>query len=629
MENSIYTKKKYYLLFAIYFLAFGVIIALTTSLINYNIRYTDIEKQLTKRAESESDFKKEYMKEYVTHVEMILSALSQNELTKKYIETRSELDRKNLNNLFYSLMYANKDLMQLRFIGTDGFEKIRIDRDKKSPALLVIPPDELQNKADRYYFKESLQVMDNNFWHSNVDLNVEHGKIEVPLKPTFRVSTPLVFANQSHGILIANVMMDNLLDIISNSPNFLIYIIDKDGEVIINPDNSKSWSRYLENKPNIRDLFPAKSLEIISNSSLKTDNFYMFSFSSVFKNNEGMKLLMVPKPEIVGSLRMNNVITALLIAAIVLLVSVPLSWLASFIPSKLQSTLVDAYSEIKKYTNIIDRNIATSKTDKEGKIIDVSSKFLEITGYKRSDIIGKTHTVLRHPDTPEEHYKDMWTTITSGRIWTGEMQDIGKTGNIFWIQQVITPEINATGDIVAYTSVAQDITDKKIIEKMSITDRLTNLYNRHKLDEVLLTEIHRFTRYQSNFCALLMDIDFFKKVNDTYGHQTGDEVLVQVASIINENTRLTDVSGRWGGEEFLVIAVQTELENACLLAEKIRAKIEQATFPGIGKITISIGVAKYEFSETEAHFINRADDALYKAKETGRNKVVCAESDIK
>ncbi len=106
----------------------------------------------------------------------------------------------------------------------------------------------------------------------------------------------------------------------------------------------------------------------------------------------------------------------------------------------------------------------------------------------------------------------MWATINSGAIWTGEMQDLSKSGNEFWIKQSITPEINHKGEIVAFTSVAQDITDKKkIIEQMSITDRLTGLYNRHKLDSTLMSEMNRFNRYKVDFCAILLDVDHFKK----------------------------------------------------------------------------------------------------------------------
>lgn len=165
-----------------------------------------------------------------------------------------------------------------------------------------------------------------------------------------------------------------------------------------------------------------------------------------------------------------------------------------------------------------------------------------------------------------------------------------------------------------------------MIEKMSITDRLTGIYNRHKLDDAIQQEVNRFNRYRTNFCAIIIDIDHFKSVNDTHGHQAGDNVLIKLADMMEENTRVTDICGRWGGEEFLIIAVQADLENAENMAEKLRKNVERADFPPVGKITISLGVAQYEYGETIAHFINRADDALYEAKEKGRNRVVVSEA---
>ncbi|PLX68803.1 MAG: hypothetical protein C0603_06540 [Denitrovibrio sp.] len=421
--------------------------------------------------------------------------------------------------------------------------------------------------------------------------------------------------------------MDNLLDVLTTSQNFHIYLIDKDGEIIVNPEPDLSWSRYLENKPKIHKIFPNRYKELLSNSSISKQGLYMFSYADMFRNREGMRILMVPKSEIISKLKMSNVVTALLIAGIVLIVSVPLSWLASFIPSKLQATIVDAYDEIKKYTNIIDRNIATSQTDKNGVITDISSKFLEITGYQKHEVIGKNHNFLKHPETPAEHYKDMWNTISRGTVWTGEMQDLSKSGQEFWISQIITPEINHKGEIIAYTSVAQDITARKIIEKMSVTDSLTGLYNRRKIDAILSAEINRFNRYNTEFCVLLLDIDFFKKVNDNFGHQVGDDVLVNVSEILQKSIRGTDFAGRWGGEEFLIVAVQIDLQNATILAEKIRSTIEETQFNIVDHITISIGVACYQFGETVTLFLNRADEALYEAKESGRNKVIAAKGE--
>lgn len=160
--------------------------------------------------------------------------------------------------------------------------------------------------------------------------------------------------------------------------------------------------------------------------------------------------------------------------------------------------------------------------------------------------------------------------------------------------------------------------------KLSITDKLTEIYNRAKLDKTLQEEFNRSKRYKTEFSVILIDIDFFKKVNDTFGHQIGDDVLKESAQVLKNSIRLTDVLGRWGGEEFLIISPQTNLEGAVKIAEHINNAIKLykfKTYPN--KVTMSIGVASYfeDMSKIEEILLN-ADKSLYKAKENGRDRVV-------
>jgi len=153
------------------------------------------------------------------------------------------------------------------------------------------------------------------------------------------------------------------------------------------------------------------------------------------------------------------------------------------------------------------------------------------------------------------------------------------------------------------------------------TDALTGLNNRMKLDEVLENEVNRAQRYQSTFSIIMLDIDYFKKVNDTYGHLVGDEVLKKVADLLKRTFRKTDVPGRWGGEEFLILLPQQDRIRACMIAERLRAAIEASEFPDVGTITSSFGVTEHASEDTVENLIKRADDALYRAKELGRNRV--------
>lgn len=159
---------------------------------------------------------------------------------------------------------------------------------------------------------------------------------------------------------------------------------------------------------------------------------------------------------------------------------------------------------------------------------------------------------------------------------------------------------------------------------LSLTDALTGLYNRRHFNAELEREFMRSKRYGGNLCIAIIDIDFFKKINDTYGHICGDYVLKEVAYLMLENFRKTDMVFRYGGEEFVVIMTETSLENSLIPLERLRKTIENNNFTYKGekiKVTISIG-AEINHTESPDEFLNNADKALYQAKQSGRNKTV-------
>jgi diguanylate cyclase (GGDEF)-like protein len=169
------------------------------------------------------------------------------------------------------------------------------------------------------------------------------------------------------------------------------------------------------------------------------------------------------------------------------------------------------------------------------------------------------------------------------------------------------------------------VAQNKQLELLAITDQLTGLCNRLQLDRTLAEERARHLRYGKIFSLLILDIDKFKAVNDSFGHPVGDQVLLGIARILQAGVREVDVVGRWGGEEFLVICRETALEGALLLAEKLRLAVECHVFDSVGSKSASIGVATFRPGESVIETINRADAALYQAKHAGRNRVVCGE----
>jgi len=212
------------------------------------------------------------------------------------------------------------------------------------------------------------------------------------------------------------------------------------------------------------------------------------------------------------------------------------------------------------------------------------------------------------------------------------------TGSSDFMYQNTTfiPLMSSTGEVSHLCLLVYDVTDNAVnkisLEKaneelaiLSQTDGLTQLFNRSHWESCLQAEYKRWTRSQHSSSLVILDIDHFKKVNDTYGHVVGDEVIRHLSSLIRDHVRETDFSGRYGGEEFVLLLADTPLENAYVFAERLRKEVEESLvkYNDIDlKYTISIGVAEIEPSikSSEAWF-KCADSALYHAKENGRNKV--------
>ncbi len=162
---------------------------------------------------------------------------------------------------------------------------------------------------------------------------------------------------------------------------------------------------------------------------------------------------------------------------------------------------------------------------------------------------------------------------------------------------------------------------EKELKKLATTDRLTDINNRYKIDVLLEKHIEISRRYERPLSFIYFDIDHFKKINDKYGHKIGDLVLIELASLIKKSIRKSDIFGRWGGEEFLVILPETEKEEAIELAEKLRIAVENHKFNKIKHLTCSFGVAKHRKSDDGQKVIERINKRLYKAKKRGRNRV--------
>lgn len=159
------------------------------------------------------------------------------------------------------------------------------------------------------------------------------------------------------------------------------------------------------------------------------------------------------------------------------------------------------------------------------------------------------------------------------------------------------------------------------LEHLATIDPLTSVYNRRKFNEVLSYELRRDERYHSGISFILCDLDNFKSINDEHGHNTGDEVLKLFARLVKDCIRSTDTFARWGGEEFVLLLPETGYERAIQISDKIRLLTANTRFSTVSKITVSFGITQYLEGDTADTLFKRADEALYKAKHNGRNRI--------
>ena len=327
-----------------------------------------------------------------------------------------------------------------------------------------------------------------------------------------------------------------------------------------------------------------------------------------------------------------------------------------------QKTILDNEERLRTLiNNVVD---AVITIDKHGIIESFNPAAEHMFGYKHEDVIGKNVSILM--DAPHHAQHD---TYLRHYLETGEKRIIGKgreieakrkDGSIFPIELSVS-EMKLSGKTV-FTGIIKDITDRKDImnslvknqielvsksnelqkayrelEELAATDALTDIYNRGYFDERVVDEINRAKRSDKPISLLLCDIDFFKQLNDSAGHQEGDQALKKIAETMKTIfARGTDIVTRYGGEEFAIILANTDYEGAMAAAQRLLAAVEQRNIPHPSStltdhVTLSIGISTYDFNKNNEltpdvnKLIEQADKALYRAKENGRNQIAsCA-----
>lgn len=300
------------------------------------------------------------------------------------------------------------------------------------------------------------------------------------------------------------------------------------------------------------------------------------------------------------------------------------------------SDRVKAFADLQeisqRYTAVFNQAaVGLGMVAPDGRWLDVNQRLCDIVGYSRSELLTSSFQDITHADDLDEDLHFVSETLAGIRhSYVMEKRCLHKSGRVVWINLTVSLTRDMAGNPKFFVSAIEDITLRKrtesILSFQAKHDALTGLLNRQTLDEVLKRELDRAKRYQRSLSVLMIDIDHFKQVNDTRGHQAGDETLRQLAALLSREIRELDACGRFGGEEFLLVAPELDAAEALVLAQRIVAKV--AAHPMIFAnqtfyITVSIGTGSLSDEITSvSQLVRLADDAMYQAKAQGRNRAV-------
>lgn len=558
-------------------------------------------------------FKKYYPKVHIVEVESSRQALEYVDLGKVEATVEQEgiagyfIKKFGYSDLKMSKWIKNQELQKTSSMHFAVLKKNRVLFQILEKALSSITPDEIVSLEQRWFGKAGMKI-----GQEDVGLTPEERKFLNRIKEiTYSISPDrMPYEAVKNGQVVG--MTSDFLELFSRKLN-----------ISFKHFPAGSWHKALEHvKTGKSDI-----LTLVNKTDSKTD---FLDFTSSYLNYGVVLIVKDDHPFITGIEDISQKKVGVVDGTDIWEISHGLYPKIPFQPRKnVKQCLLDVSSDkidaallslpvashyirtlgltnlkIAAQTNINDKLRIGVK--KENKILhSIMSKLVRSLTKKEIDTIYKKWVVLKFDHKFD--YSILWKYLSFAFVIF--------TVIVLWNRKLV--KLNKK---IALTN--EKLEEKSLeLEEISITDSLTGIYNRRFLENTIETELLRTDRYKHKMCVIIIDIDFFKDINDTLGHQTGDEVLRSFAGILQDNIRKTDTPGRWGGEEFLIVCPETTIDKAVFMSKKLRKTIEQTSFGNAGKRTASFGVSEYIENDTKESLISKADHALYRAKDNGRNRV--------
>lgn len=587
---------------------------------------------------------------------------------RRYLDRGGPAELDDLSRLFLSIIRAAGRYDQIRYLDASGREIVRVNYNGGQPA--IVPREQLQDKSGRYFFRDTIRLGQGEIFVSPLDLNVEHDRLEIPYKPMIRFGTPVFDSSgRKRGIILFNYFGADLLghfrDAMRGGDPRSAMLLNRDGYWLSGPRPGDEWG-FMLGKPErtFGHDFPEvwRTISVAGSGALRTERG-LFVYATVHPLQKGQHSSSgSPLPrassrheldesgyhwKIVSFVSDDTLtgrdyysqpggVVVFLVAYLLLALGAAVTAYVSAGRKQARDELQENEERLREITGTMSDGLLVM--DREGRITFANPEALALLGYGLDELIGADmHETLHvHTDGTLEPRAEckMLRVAQTGTTYRGVEEAFKRRDGTLLPVSVSASAIikgpETTGIVVAFHDITERKNYERELERRAQTDVLTGLNNRRHFYELAEQELARAKRYGKPLAALMLDVDHFKRFNDTYGHHVGDAVLRKLGEVGTGTLREIDITGRFGGEEFVVLLPETSMEQALEAAERLRLAVAGASVPiesgEILRFTVSLGVASLTAADGDIDaMLKRADAALYEAKKSGRNRV-CGEA---
>ncbi|MBK1887309.1 diguanylate cyclase domain-containing protein [Marinobacter sp. DY40_1A1] len=575
-----------------------------------------------------------------------LRVISKMPATEAFNRSRTEVEKDGLKQVFRVLLEQKAIYSQIRFLDGEGAELVRLDY--LFGRSLVTPEDQLQSKSTRYYFANTMSMSEGDVYVSPLDLNVENGKVDAPYLPMVRFGVPVFDdSGQKQGAVILNMLWQSLLDTFKQSmgETYPAYLLNSDGGVLSAPDKNNEWG-FMFGLPSAfkREHPQAWQLMLQSGSGNVETPDGLFVFETV-RPLEGLgstadsedyfwkAVSFLPHSTLpTTAIFVNPWVVGLYLAGVVLLlVAVFYFQFSRHKRRELRRENTQQARRFWKISSVLGDGLIVM--DSEGVVTYINPEAERILGWSSEEIVARQGHDVFHVHEGDESSCSILNVMNTRELYRSKDEEFRRKDNatipVILNAAPLTSDTGEEGVVISFQDFSEIKEYQEKIHTLAYQDILTGLPNRRALDDRLSLAIALSRRHSRYLGLMFLDLDHFKEVNDTLGHDAGDSLLKEIATRLQHCVRETDTVARMGGDEFIILLPEVSApENAITVAEKIiKAVAEPVYMPeGVARVGVSIGIVVARGAGvTNEGLMQSADAAMYEAKRAGKNRFFISE----